>query len=241
MRIFEQNIGETMVLSQENAHHVARVMRSRVGDSLTICDGGGTDYQCTIREICGETVVCTVESAQPNEAELPVEVVVFAGLSKGDRFELMLQKCVELGATAIVPFTSQNCVVKLDGKEAAKKVERYQKIARDGAKQSGRGIIPQVCDILTFGQACRAAAQLDLPLFLYEGEREHSLAANLAGGVGAKSIAIVSGPEGGFTPQEARQAVEAGLLVTTLGKRILRCETAPMAALAGIAVILEKL
>ena len=240
MRIFEEQIEQTVVLNQENAHHVAKVMRCRVGDCLIICDGKGLDYDCVVSKINGQTVVCTVESHKENRAELPVKVTVFAGLSKGDRFEIMLQKCIELGAYEIVPFFSENCVIKLDAKDCAKKVERYQKIARDGAKQSGRGIIPKVCDILTFAQVCTAIKGYDLPLFLYECEREHSLYTNLAHKEGVGTIAIVSGPEGGFSAREAQMAQAAGMVHTTLGNRILRCETAPMAALAGIATILEK-
>lgn len=241
MRIFEENISEKdarILLSDENTKHVSKVMRKTEGDIITVCDGRGLDFECVIEESGRDGTLCRVLSVSESTGELPFEVTVYAALSKGDRFETLIQKCVELGAAVIVPFSSENCVVKLDAKERIKKVERYRKIARDAGKQSGRGVLPKVEEIVTFEEAAEKAAQKGLALFLYECEELNTVKMRLDGKM-PSSLAIVSGPEGGFSKIEAVLAEKAGLLPTTLGKRILRCETAPMAALAAVCGILE--
>lgn len=238
MRIFE--IGKnfdtgSVELCDENIHHVVRVMRCRVGDTLTICDGAGMDYLCCVSEISKKYVACDVVSSSKNTGEASVHVTLFAGLSKGDRFEWILQKGCELGASKIVPFTSENCVIKLNASDATKKADRWSKIIRDGAKQSGRGGLLELGALCTFEQIVHDAANdYDLAIFLYECEKENTLKKRLMENKDAKRIAIITGPEGGFSPQEAERSQTAGLLHTTLGERILRCETAPIAALAAV-------
>lgn len=236
--IFDKNI-EEIRLNGENSHHVGRVMRKSKGDKIVVCDGEGNDFFCTITDASGG-IVCKVESAEKSRCEMPTRVIVFAGLSKGDRFEQLIQKCVELGAYKIIPFYSENCVVKLSKGDNEKKTERYNKIARDAGKQSGRGILPVVEPIISFEKACDMAKSTDLPLFLYECEERYTIKNNLIKAESFECISLISGPEGGFSKREAEYAQSLGLVFTTLGPRILRCETAPLAALAAIGAILEQ-
>lgn len=243
MRVFEDNLSENtreIYLSEENVRHVARVMRKNTGDKLTVCDGRGLDFLCTVSEVTKDSVLCTVDKTVPCDSEMKSRVTVFAGIGKGDKPELIIQKCVELGAHKIVFFTSENCVVKLGKGDNEKKTARYGKIARDAGKQSGRGVLPQVEPIVTFEQAVCMAKEYDLPLFLYECEERFTLKNNLINAQKHDTIAVITGPEGGFSKKEAELCEKEGLVFTTLGKRILRCETAPIAALAAISAILEE-
>ena len=215
-------------------------MRKKIGDAITVCDGNGFDFVCEIEDNDSSALLCKVLEVKPCDTEMKSKVTIFAGLSKGDRFETMLQKCVELGASYIIPFTSENCVVKLSKGDDRKKTERYSKIARDAGKQSGRGVLPHVGEVLTFKEVCQKAKEMDLPLFLYECEDRFTIKNNLVNAKKHGTIAVITGPEGGFSPKEVELARENGLVFTTLGKRILRCETAPMAALAIISGILEE-
>lgn len=243
MRVFEENLSESareIYLSEENVRHVARVMRKTPGDKLTVCDGRGLDFLCTVKSVDKDSVLCSVDKTEKATGEMESRVTVFAALGKGDKPELIIQKCVELGADKIVFFTSDNCVVKLNKGDGEKKAARYSKIARDAGKQSGRGILPAVEPIVTFKEAVNKAKKYDLPLFLYECEDRFTLKHNLSNAEKHGTIAVISGPEGGFSPKEVEMCRNEGLVFTTLGKRILRCETAPIAALAAISAILEE-
>ena len=220
-----------LTLHGENAHHAGRVLRLRPGESVTLCDGKGTDFDCTIESVEKDAVVCRVQGSHPAETEPKQRLTLFMALPKGDKMEFIVQKAVELGVSRIVPYLSKNCVSRPDKTE--KKVERWRKIAAEAAKQCGRGRLPEVAAVVPVAQAIAQAAESETALFFYENERRTGLRDALAGGV-RDTVSLMVGPEGGFDPAEAKAAVDAGLQSVSLGTRILRCETAPIAALAAV-------
>ena len=220
-----------LVLRGENAHHAGRVLRLRPGEAVTLCDGKGTDYDCTVETLEKDAVTCRVLGSHPADTEPKQQRTLFMALPKGDKMEFIVQKAVELGVSEIVPYLSKNCVSRPD--KTDKKVERWRKIAVEAAKQCGRGVLPAVHAVVPAAEAVRLAAQAETALFLYENEKQTALRDALAGGVG-KTVSLMGGPEGGFAPEEAAAAKEAGLVSVSLGTRILRCETAPVAALAAV-------
>ena len=223
--------GELYTLTGENAHHAGRVLRLRPGETLTLCDGAGTDFDCTVEQAEKDEVVCRVQAVHPSETEPRQDMTLFMALPKGDKMEFIVQKAVELGVSRIVPYLSKNCVSRPDKTE--KKVERWRKIAAEAAKQCGRGRLPEVAAVVPVAQAIAQAAESETALFFYENERRTGLRDALAGGV-RDTVSLMVGPEGGFDPAEAKAAVDAGLQSVSLGTRILRCETAPIAALAAV-------
>ncbi len=224
-------MGGVAYLDAKTAEHL-KVLRIRKGESFTVCDGEGTDYICRLSPK-GDGSADIIET-RPTQGEPTVAVTVFAAFSKGDRPEIVVQKCVELGAREIVFFPSARCVSRPDGAALIKKQNRWQMIALEAAKQSERGIVPQVRVHTAFDAAVAEAAQAEIPLFLYEEEHDLGLKAALEARPEAKTVSLFSGPEGGFEPEEAAFAGESGLISVTLGKRILRCETAPVCALSAV-------
>lgn len=225
--------GEQITLSGEDARHIVRVLRMQPGEHLTVCDGAGRDYACVLTDTGKDMAVCTIHGVCASAGEPDTRVTLFMALPKGDKMDFIVQKAVELGATGIVPFLGARSVSRPDAKTLQKKCERWQKIAREAAMQSGRGRIPVVGDPVSQAQAAKAAAEHDAALFLYENERETGIRQALAGRT-LRSVALMVGPEGGFAPEEAEEAVRAGMQSVSLGPRILRCETAPLAALAAV-------
>lgn len=225
--------GGIAYLSSAEREHI-KVLRLRQGEMFTVCDGNGNDYICSLSktedgELCGKIV-----EKQPTASEPSVKVSVFAALAKGDKNETVIQKCVELGAFEIIVFPSARCVARLSGSAAVlRKTDRWQKIALEAAKQSGRGIVPQVQFVDSFEEAVAMATGADLPLFLYENENKLSIRDAVAKKADCKTISVFTGPEGGFEDSEAAYAVEKGMLSVTLGPRILRCETAPVCAVTA--------
>ena len=182
----------------------------------------------------GEAILHIVEKKQA-QTELPVRLVLYQGLPKKDKMELIVQKAVELGAAEIVPVMTKRCIVKLeDDKKEAKKIERWQAIAESAAKQSGRSIIPTVSPAVSFKQMLELAKERELALFCYESEDGRTLKDTIGGKAAPKTLACIIGCEGGFSPEEVEEAISAGCHSVTLGKRILRCETAPSAVLSMI-------
>ena len=224
-------LGGMAIMTGRDAEHV-RVLRLRPGEDMIICDGKGTDYKCRLVKADKEQVEAEVIEIVPCPAEPSVQVTVLCGLPKGDRTDYIIQKCVEAGASEIMFFQSDRCVAKPDKPE--KKLERWQRIAEEAAKQSGRGIIPQVSWTGKYADALNVANQKELGLFMYEtGERE-ALNAVLEANSDVKTAAIVTGPEGGFAPFEADLARIVGLHICSMGERILRCETAPVVAVSAL-------
>ena len=222
--------GGRAIIRGRDAEHV-KVLRLRPGEDVTLCDGEGNDYKCRLVQADREQAEMEVLEVVRCPAEPSVKVTVLCGLPKGDKTEYIIQKCVEAGAEEILFFLSDRCVARPDAPE--KKLERWQRISEEAAKQSGRGIIPKVGWVGDFAGALNEAVQKDLGLFLYEtGERE-GLDAVLGSSRDLRTLALITGPEGGFAEFEAKLAKICGLHVCSMGERILRCETAPIVALTA--------
>ena len=216
---------ERIRVTGEDAVHITRALRMRPGEHLTLCDDSGVEYDTVIFEV-GEEVGAEVLAKKPSENEPPYRATVFQALVKGDRFDTVLMKSTELGAYRIIPVASARCTVKLDGREGLRKQERWQRIAAEAAKQCGRALIPEVTAPVRFDEALAMAARADLPLFCYEGGGTEPLSRITESAPDPGTVSVVIGPEGGFEPAEAEAAGRAGLLMTGLGRRILRTETA---------------
>lgn len=221
-----------ITLSGENASH-AKVLRLKLGDKVLICDGKGKECICTISDINPQQVSLVVSSRQEASSEAMVCASVYMAFSKGDKFEHVIQKATELGAFEIVAFPSKRCVSRPDEKSLSKKIERWQKIAASAAEQSGRGRIPQVVVLNSYNAALERAAMADLAILFYENERATTLRMALEE-MRVSSISLLTGPEGGLEDSEVLLAKDKGLKICTLGKRILRCETAPLCALSAV-------
>ncbi len=217
----------------EDAGHIIRVLRMGPGDSVLLCDSAGMDYDCIIEETRPGLVRCRVCGQSPSAGEPSAEVTLYMALPKADKLELIVQKAVELGVSRVVPFLGARCVSRPDEKSQRRKTERWRRIAEEAAKQCGRGRIPPVEDVIPFAQAVARAAQAETALFFYECERERPLR-SVIGGRTLSTVSMMIGPEGGFALEEAGQALAGGLVSVSLGRRILRCETAPLAALAAV-------
>lgn len=218
---------DRFLITGEDAAHIAKSLRMRLGEILVLCHDG-IDYTCKIVDFEKNSVLVELLSVQPCAAEPNVAVTLFQGLPKGDKMDLIVQKSVEVGVSAIVPVVTKRCISRPDEKNLHKKVKRWQKIALEAAKQSGRGVVPKVLDVMDFHQAVTLGAQRETAILFYEG-----------GGAPlktllqqAKSVAIFIGPEGGFEEDEVNCAVEVGVSICSLGNRILRTETAAIVASA---------
>lgn len=232
-RYFTSEIGDgRAALTGSDAHHLAHVMRAKIGDTVLLCAPDATEYTGTITAIEPGRVCFTVSEGLPSVAEPRTAVTLFVGYPKQGKLEEIIRHSVELGVTEVVPFFSRYCVAAPKKEDA--KNERYCRIAAEAAKQCGRGKLPAVAMPLPdFAAVCAALTGYDLALFFYEGGGQ-SLRQIIAAHPEARRIAIVTGSEGGFAPEEALAAAEAGALAVGLGPRILRCETAPLAALAAV-------
>lgn len=221
-----------LALTGENAAH-AKVLRLKCGEQVMVCDGSGNECLCTVSDVSPERISLVAMHRQQSLSEASVKASVYMAISKGDKFEHVVQKATELGAYEIVTFPSARCVSKPDEKSLRKKLERWQKIAASAAEQSGRGSVPQVVVIDSYSKALERAAQADIAILFYENERSKTLRMALSENA-YHSISLLTGPEGGLETSEVEQAIRAGLQVCTLGKRILRCETAPLCALSAV-------
>lgn len=225
-----------------DVNHIKNVLRMKIGEEIAISNGiDGKEYHCEISEMTEEQVFCQIQYVKDDGLELPAKVYLFQGLPKGDKMELIIQKAVELGVYEIIPMATKRAVVKLDEKKAKNKIARWQGIAQAAAKQSKRRIIPNVANVMTIKQAIICCQEMDVKLIPYE------LAEGMAGTKQiisdvkpGQSIAIFIGPEGGFDEQEIQSAMDNGILPITLGKRILRTETAGFTALSWIMYQLEE-
>ncbi len=223
--------GATAIIRGRDAEHL-QVLRVRPGEDVTICDTEGSDYKCRLVRADKEEAELEVLEVVPCKGEPDVQVTVLCGLPKGERVDYLIQKSVEAGAHDIVFFQSARCVARPD--DPYKKLERWNRISEEAAKQSGRGIIPQVTWAADYGEVLNTAVHTDLPLFMYEtGERE-PLNQVLEANPGIHSAAVITGPEGGFEPFEADLARLAGLHICSMGERILRCEPAPVVAVTAL-------
>ena len=228
----EELAADMLQLTGENAQH-AKVLRLKEGEQVLICDGEGNECLCQIRDVAPGQVNLNVLERRVSAAEAAVKVSVYLAFPKADKLEHVIQKATELGAYEIVAFPSARCISKPDEKSLAKKVERWQKIAASAAEQSGRGCIPQVVVLGSFHDALKRAAEADKALMFYENEHAVTLRMALQSSA-YKTVSLLTGPEGGLEEREVEAARNAGLQVCTLGKRILRCETAPLCALSAV-------
>ena len=220
----------TATITGEEAQHISRVLRMKKGDEVTLCDGEGNFYEAVLSDFSDKSVIADILSSRRAETEPEVQITIFQGMPKNPKLETIVQKATEIGVVRIVPVDTVRAVAKLD---KSAKVDRLRKIAREAAKQSKRGIIPYVNDAVSFKEAVKMAAEADLALIPYEEEREVSLKKALLGKK-PKTVAVMIGPEGGFEKEEINLAKENGIISVTLGKRILRTETAPLAVSAAI-------
>ncbi len=224
--------GQFLALTGEQADH-AKVLRLQRGDAVTVCDGQGTDYRCTVSDVSPGQISLVVQSRDSSASEPSVRASVYVAFAKADKLEHVIQKATELGAAEIVAFPSSRCVSRPDAISLAKKLERWQKIAQSAAQQSGRGRIPRVLALDSYEQAVWRAAQADLAVNFYENERARTFRDAIAAGT-FHTAALMTGPEGGYTQDEVDFSAQCGMKICTLGRRILRCETAPLCALSAL-------
>lgn len=231
-----------VIITGSDVNHIKNVLRMKVGEELAVSNGvDGREYRCGILSLGEDSIECELRFVKEDAVELPVKVTLFQGLPKADKMELIIQKAVELGVAEIVPVATKRCVVKLDDKKAASKIARWQSIAEAAAKQSKRGIIPQVLPVQSFKLALEQAAEMDVRLIPYELESGMERTRELLGSIKpGQSVAVFIGPEGGFEESEIALAADAGVESITLGRRILRTETAGMTVLAWIGYLLEQ-
>lgn len=227
-------------ITGSDVNHIKNVLRMRQGETILISAGDNLEYTCLVGEMEAEEVIADISYVQEVGMELPSKIYLFQGLPKQDKMELIVQKAVELGAYQVIPVATKRAVVKLDAKKAKKKVERWQQIAVSAAKQAGRGIIPTVGEVCTYAQALKLAEELDVVLIPYElAEGMEETKQIIAGIRPGQSVGIFIGPEGGFEEEEVALAAKAGAKPVTLGKRILRTETAGLTMLSVLMFHLE--
>lgn len=235
-------IGEReIVITGPDVNHIRNVLRMRAGEELLAADGQGSEYRCILRELQDSEIRAEICRKLSGSAELPSRITLFQGLPKSDKMDLIIQKCVELGVFRIVPVTTKRTVVKLDAKKEESRRKRWTAVSESAAKQSGRGIIPEISGVRGFKEAVEEAGELDVCLIPYEKAENMARTREILSGIPAgASIGVFIGPEGGFEEEEVREAMEAGARPITLGRRILRTETAGMAVLAMLGYLLEE-
>ena len=241
-------IGEkTIIIKGADVNHIKNVIRLKIGEEISISNGtDGREYRCGIDAITDTEVVCSLRFIKEDGVELPSKVYLFQGIPKGDKMELIIQKMTELGVYEIIPVAMKRCVVKLDDKKAKAKLARWQGIAEAAAKQSKRAVVPQIREVMSFTEALVYAAQMNVKLVPYEMEGSLAGTLGMAGTrhamkslVPGQSVAVFIGPEGGFEEIEIQTAIAQGIKPITLGKRILRTETAGFTVMAWIMYQLE--
>ena len=222
---------EQVALAGENAAH-AKVLRLKSGEQVLLCDGQGMEALCQVADTQPEYILRVLDRRQAL-SEPGVKVRVYMALPKAEKLEHVIQKATELGAEQIVTFPTARCVSRPDEKSLKKKLERWQKIAASAAEQSGRGMIPEVRVLGSYQKALEEASQADMPILLYENEHATTLRMALESKA-YTTVSLISGPEGGFEEKEVAQAQAMGIKICTLGRRILRCETAPLCAVSAV-------
>lgn len=230
-----------IIITGSDVNHIKNVLRLQPGEEIAVKNGvDDREYRCGIEEITQDSVICTLRFIREEGVELPSKIYLFQGLPKADKMELIIQKSVELGVFEVIPLAVKRCVVKLDEKKAAAKVKRWQGIAEAAAKQCRRGIIPTVSEPMSMREAVAYARQMDVRLIPYElaGDMAHTKEIIEAIRPG-QSVAVFIGPEGGFEQSEVEEALAAEIMPVTLGKRILRTETAGLAVLSWLLYHLE--
>ena len=226
----KSTIGETVTLTDENAHHITNVLRLQKSDEIIVCDLEGTDYRCVIESLHTKKVTAAILSSAANTAEPAARITLYQGYPKGDKLDFIIQKAVELGVYKIVPVVTEFSVKRPEGKAA--KTARFMRISEAAAKQSGRGIIPEVCEVQKLSDVVKTVCKNGLAMVAYEKEQHESIKGKINKLV--SEISVFIGPEGGFSVKEIEYMTSLGVATVSLGKRILRTETAGIYMLAVI-------
>lgn len=236
-----QIFGKDIWITGGDVNHIKNVLRMKIGEEIAVSNGeDNKEYRCEIAEIGEDEVRCHLLFVKEDGLELPSKVYLFQGLPKADKMELIIQKAVELGVYEVIPVATKRAVVKLDEKKAKSKIARWQGISEAAAKQSKRRVIPEIKEVMTFKQAVAYAESMDVKLIPYElAEGMQTTKEIIDGLMPGQSVAIFIGPEGGFEEAEIETAMENGIKPITLGKRILRTETAGFTILSWIMYHLE--
>ena len=234
--------GNCVLIEGSDVNHIKNVLRMKPGEEIAVSNGlDGKEYRCGIAQLEEDRIVCELRFVKEDGVELSAQVYLFQGLPKADKMEMIIQKCVELGVHAVVPVATKRCVVKLDDKKAKSKISRWQGIAEAAAKQSKRRIVPEILDVMSFKQAIQFVKDFDVRIIPYEladnMERTKEIIGALQPG---QRIAVFIGPEGGFDEAEVQEALDNETEPITLGKRILRTETAGLTVMSWIMYQLEN-
>lgn len=234
--------GNRIVITGSDVNHIKNVLRMKAGDEIAVSNGmDGKEYRCGIEAFTEDEIVCGLRFVKEDGVELPSKIYLFQGLPKADKMELIIQKAVELGAFEVIPVAAKRCVVRLDEKKAASKISRWQGIAEAAAKQSKRAVIPKVHPVLSMKEAVAYAQNMDVKLIPYElAEGMQHTKQMIEAVKPEQSIAVFIGPEGGFEESEIQMAREAGIEPVTLGRRILRTETAGFTVISWLMYQLEQ-
>ena len=226
------SVGNELCIDGSDARHISKVLRLSSGDEIIVCDKDGFDCECTISSVSDSEVFVCVKNRIPNPTEPHICVSLYQGVPKGDKLDTVTQKCAELGASVIAPVAMKRSVAII--KDSAKRQDRMQKIAHEASKQCQRAKVPEVKEVMTFKDAVKEAANADLCLLPYEEEKSVSIKEILKNADGINSVSIFIGPEGGFDPSEVEYAKSFGFKTVSMGPRILRTETAPLAAITAV-------
>ena len=235
-------IGEKeIVITGADVNHIRNVLRMRADEEVLIADGQGAEYRCKLTDLSENEVRAQILWKLDGNAELASAVTLFQGLPKSDKMDLIVQKCVELGVDRIVPVSTKRAVVKLDAKKEETRLKRWNTISESAAKQSGRGVIPEISGVMSFEKALEEAKKLEVLLIPYERAEHMAETRRVMGEIRpGQSVGVFIGPEGGFEESEVEEAVAAGARAITLGRRILRTETAGLAVMAMLGYLLEE-
>ena len=237
----EQISQKKVSITGKDVNHIKNVLRMKIGEKFLISNGDDREYVCRISQLSSDEVVADIEDVNGQTRELPIKVTLFQALPKGDKMEMVIQKMVELGACHIVPVSTKRCVVKLDEKKTQTKLKRWNSIAESAAKQSKRGIIPSVSGPVDFRQALKMADCMDMILIPYEEAENMKETRNIISKIKKEmSVGVFIGSEGGFTQEEVESAKKIGAEPITLGKRILRTETAGMVVMSVLMYLTEE-
>ena len=234
-------LGDKIVIGGEDAKHISLSLRARVGEKITACDGEGNDYECEIADISKNEVTLCVQKTHGCLTEPSVEVTLYQALVKSDKFDFIVQKCTELGVKKIVPVFTERCITKPDDASLSKKILRWNKIAKEAAMQSGRGVIPKVSDAVSFDEALEGLKEADCGFLCYETNPHVPIDIIYSRSKDVKSVAFLVGPEGGIAENEAKKTENAGISMASLGPRILRTETAPLCVMSCLMLMSDNM
>lgn len=227
----DSNISDNRILIEgEDVNHIAKVLRLRSGEEISVSNGRGREFICTLAEINKKQVTCEINEEFQNQTEAPIKITLFQGLPKAQKMDLIIQKCVEIGIYKIQPVITERVVIKTEGKDLSNKIERWRRIAEEAAKQSKRGIIPEIAEPITFDEAVEQLREMNVSVVPYEKEEAKGLREALKESSDSKTVGVLIGPEGGFNEKEIEKCISFNVKPVTLGPRILRTETAGFVA-----------